>query len=137
MEVQHENRKITATEWAAVVDKGHLEKALLTVNPDRRRGQWKILRDNESFLRAPESKDALQRCRVTLWKLPAKSPDLNPIEKYWAWVRKQTRAMDLKDLVAKKPAVGKLTFKARFLRLMKNPRAKEVAARTMSNLRIA
>ena len=65
---------------------------------------------------------------------PPKSPDLNPVEKYWAWVRKQMKAMDLRDLAAKRPAVGKMAYKAKFLRLIKTPKAKRVAANTMRNL---
>jgi transposase len=135
--LQHENRKVTAEEWAAAVDKGNLVKALRTANPGRKRGPWKILCDNESFLRAAASKAAHQRCKVELWKLPAKSPDLNPIEKYWAWLRKEMKAKDLEDLVAKRPAVAKMAYKARLLCLIKTQRSNEVAANIMLNLRKA
>ena len=119
------------------MDKGLLTRALETANPGKSGGPWRILCDNETFLRAPESREALRRCSVKLWKLPVKSPDLNPVEKHWAWIRKQMRARDLKDLVAKKPVVDKKGFKSRFLRLIKSPRAKAVAARTFGNLRRA
>jgi hypothetical protein len=74
---------------------------------------------------------------VELWKLPAKSPDLNPIEKYWAWLRKEMKAKDLEDLVAKRPAVAKMAYKARLLCLIKTQRSNEVAANIMLNLRKA
>ena len=135
MVIQHENRKVDAEEWVEAVDKGLLLKALQTANPHKSRGPWKILCDNESFLRTPESRAAHRRCKVTLKKIPAHSPDLNPVEMYWAWIRKQMRAMDLADLVKKRPVVGKMAFKQRLLRLVKTPRAKEVAAKTMKTLR--
>jgi len=135
MVVQHDNRKVDTDEWVEAVDAGLLVKALQAANPGRTRGPWRILCDNESFLRAPESKAAHKRCNVVLCKIPATSPDLNPVEKYWSWIRRQMRAMDLADLTAGRKAANKKTFKARLLRLVKTPRAKEVAANTMFSLR--
>ena len=63
--------------------------------------------------RAPASRKAYRACGVSLWKLPAKSPDLNPVEKYWSWLRRRMRAMDLADQSAKRPALGKAAYKAR------------------------
>ena len=137
MVLQHVGRKVTAEQWAAAVDKGLLEKALRTANPGKNRGPWKILCDNETFLRAPVSRAAYRKCQATLWKLPAKPPDLNPVEKYWAWIRQRMRSMDLADLAAKRPALSKTAYKARLVRLLRTQRAKEVAARTMGNLRKA
>ena len=37
----------------------------------------------------------------------AYSPDLNPIEKFWAWLRNRLRQRDLEDLQAGRPALGK------------------------------
>ena len=133
--VIHENRKVDAEEWAEAVEAGGLVKALKHANPTRQRGPWKILCDNESFLRAPESKAAHRRCKVELIQIPPKSPDLNPIEQYWAWLRKRMRAMDLQDLQGKRQALGKMAFKARLLRLVKTPKAKEVASKTMLHFR--
>ena len=53
------------------------------------------------------------RTRVSLWKIPPRSPDLNPVEKFWAWLRKGLRKRDLKDAVAKRPVLGKTAYKAR------------------------
>jgi len=133
--VQHENRKVDAEEWAEAVDKGALVKALKLANPNRQRGPWKVLCDNESFLRAPESRAAHKRCNVELIKIPPLSPDLNPIEMYWAWIRRRMRAMDLQDLANKRRALGKTAYKARLLRLVKTPKAKEVASKTMLHFR--
>lgn len=72
---------------------------------------------------------------IQLWKLPAKSPDLNPIEKMWGWARKRLRAMDLADLVARRPVLGKTAYKSRIRRLLATQRAQRVAKAFASNLR--
>ena len=51
--------------------------------------------------------------RVALWQIPPRSPDLNPVERFWAWLRRKLRAMDLKDVVAKHPVLGKIAYKSR------------------------
>ena len=61
-------------------------------------------------------------------------PD-NPVEKYWAWIRKQMRAKDLADLVAGRPVLGRTAYKQRLQRLLRTAKAKEVAGNTMKNLR--
>jgi hypothetical protein len=131
----HERRKVDSDEWAEAVSEGHLTDALKKVNPGKRRGPWRVLCDNESFLRAPASAKAHRRCGVTLWKMPARSPDLNPVEKHWAWLRKRMRAMDLKDLTEKKPALERAAFKQRVQRLVRTARAKSVAAACVRGLR--
>ena len=137
MVLQHDNRKVTSEEWVEALETGCLLRALKSTNPGRTRGPWAILCDNESFLRTPDSLAALRRDKIKFWKLPAKSPDLNPIEKYWAWIRKRMRAMDLADLAAKRPALGKTAYKARLMRLVKTAEAKAIAGRTFRNLRKA
>ena len=47
-----------------------------------------------------------------------KSPDCNPVERFWAWLRKRLRAMDLKDAVAKRLVLGKSVYKARVRNLL-------------------
>ena len=118
MVLQHLSRKVDADEWASAVEKGFLERALKTANPGKSSGPWKILCDNESFLRAPASRKAYRACGVSLWKLPAKSPDLNSVEKYWSWLRRRMRAMDLADLSAKRHS---LALFGRFLCSVSSP----------------
>ena len=137
MVLQHDNRKVTTEEWVEALTNGCLLRALQSTNPGKIRGPWAILCDNESFLRTPDSLAALRRANIKFWKLPASSPDLNPIEKYWAWIRKRMRAMDLADLAAKRPALGKTAYKARLMRLVQTAEAKAVAGRTFRNLRKA
>ena len=45
------------------------------------------------------------------------------------------RAMDLADLVARRPVLGKTAYKARIKKLLKSQRAQKVAKNFASNLR--
>ena len=69
-----------------------------------------VLCDNESFLSTARSKQAHANARLCMWHIPPRSPDLNPIEKYWAWLRKSLLARDLSDAVAKRPALDKAGY---------------------------
>ena len=42
-----------------------------------------------------------------------KSPDLNPVEMFWGWLRKKLRSMDLEDLRKKRRPLGKTAYTAR------------------------
>ena len=119
---------------ASLRNRGLLVKALKLANPQRSRGPWTILCDNESFLGADASTEALKKVRVTLWCVPTRSPDLNLVEKYWSWVRRQMRAMDLADLSAKRPAAGRAEYKRRFSRLVKSAKGKRVAGNVFCSL---
>lgn len=131
----HENRKTDAEEWAGAIKEGALQAALRAVNPGRRAGPWTILCDNEAFLRAPACRKLYSRLRIELWKLPARSPDLNPIEKMWGWTRKRLNKMDLADLVAGRPVPGKMAYTQRLKRLLKTQAAQRVAKAFSRNLR--
>ena len=65
---------------------------------------------------------------MKLWKMPAHSPDLNPVERFWAWLRKKLRAMDLADAVAGRPVLGKSAYKARVRSVCRSKKAQSVAA---------
>jgi hypothetical protein len=131
----HDDRKVNQEEWAEMVDNGDFVKALQSVSPGKTAGPWKVLCDNESFLRAPVSSAAHRRCKISLVKIPAKSPDLNPVEKYWAWLRKTLRAMYLADLVKKRPVLVRSDYKKRLLRLTKSAKGKQVAANCFRSMR--
>ena len=107
----HEHGKTNAEEWAESVDTGTLQEGFKKVNQGKRSGPWEVLCDNESFLRAVISAAAHRRWRVGLIKLPAKSPDFNSVEMFWAWLRKRLRALDLDDFVKKRPVPGKEAYK--------------------------
>ena len=114
---------------------GSSHGACKAVRPDRAQGPWRILCDNESFLRAPAAAAAHARARVELWHIPPRSPDLNPVEKFWSWLRARLRAMDLADLKARRVPVRKAVFEARVRSLARTVRAKRVAASIFKGLR--
>ena len=70
----HKRRKVDQWEWSAALESGKLTAALRACRPDRQRGPWEILCDNESFLNAPASRSAHQMLRVELHHVPARSP---------------------------------------------------------------
>ena len=73
--------------------------------------------------------------RINLSSSPVCStPDLNPIEKFWGWLRKQLRAMDLKDALAKRPPLRKAAYRRRVRALLKSPSARAVAAAIANGL---
>ena len=80
------------------------------------------------FLRAKPCNAAHKAARVKLWKMPAYSPDLNPVERFWAWLRKKLRAMDLADAVAGRRVLGKTAYKARARQVCRSKKAQAVAA---------
>ena len=130
----HDQRKIKAEDWARHVDEKKLEIACQTAQ-NRRRGPWRVLCDNETFLEAPASRKAHKRAGVRLLHIPPRSPDLNPAEKMWAWMRKRLRAMDLADLREKKPPVDRAKLQRRVRALFKSEEANRVAANLFRGLR--
>ena len=70
-----------------------------------------------------------------MWRIPARSPDLNPIERFWSWLRRALRAKDLADVVAKRPVLGKSAYIARVRRVLKAKRAQTCAANCVKSLR--
>ena len=93
-------------------------------------GPWHILLDGEKFLHTGASKEAYAACGggVKTWKLPAKSPDLNPIEKFWGWLRRELRFKDLADLNAKRPVLSRAQYKARVRAICASAKARRVGS---------
>ena len=102
---------------------------------EQSRGPWTVLCDNESFLKATAARDAHAKANVGLWHIPPRSPDLNPVEKFWGWLRRRLRAMDLADLKAKRRPVQRTALKARVRSLVATERAKRVAENYAFGLR--
>ena len=69
-----------------------------------------------------------------LWHIPPRSPDFNPVEKFWSWVRKQLRAMDLADLKAKRPPVQRTALQARVRSLLRAVKAKSMSKNHVQSL---
>lgn len=130
----HPRKKVTTQEWAKVVEAGKLTGAIQKLGPVQADGPWTVLCDNEKFLEAGASVAAYGD-DVDLWHVPAASPDLNPVEKFWGWVRRELRLKDIADWVAKRPVLGKVAHKRRIRSLIESQRAQRVAKKYAGNLR--
>ena len=94
----------------------------------KKTGPWTILCDGESLLRAKDSMAAYRSKNIGLWAVPAKSPDLNPMEMFWGWLRKRLRTLDLHDMRKKRKPLGKASYIARVKSVMKSQKAQAVAS---------
>ena len=130
----HKFRKVDSIEWVDSVESGEVRAACMEAS-GRSRGPWKILCDNESFLHTVAAQRAHAKARIELWHVPPRSPDLNPVELFWAKVRQWLRMMDLNDLRLKRPPVQKSILKERVKRLLKTRRARVTAKNIFSTLR--
>ena len=124
----HKRRKITTDEWVNVVASGQLRRAIRSLDPVRPAGPWCVLCDGEKFLHTRASKAAYAAQGVETWKVPPKSPDLSPVEKFWSWLRRDLRQKDLTDLRARRPLLSKAQYKARVRAVCASARARRVAA---------
>ena len=112
-----------------------LRNALLSLNPARRSGVKYVLCDNERFLTTAASTRAMRQAKIRLWHIPPLSPDLNPVEKFWAWMRRALRALDLADCVAGRPVPTRQQYAARIRAVAGSQRAQRVAAACATGLR--
>lgn len=133
--VWHENKKLNTGLWVRALRAGKLKDAIRSLKPVKARGPWTVLADGEKFLWSVDSTAAYERDKIALWRVPPSSPDLNPVEKMWGWVRKQLRAMDLADLKAKRPVPGRLAYKTRIRNLLKTKRAQTAATKFALSLK--
>ena len=123
-------------EWARAVRKGVVADAIRRMAPAKANGPWPLLADNERFIRVPASRAAYVAEGLTLVEaMPPRSPDLNPIERYWAWLRRKLRVVDLQDLHQKRPRLGKTAYKARVRAVCKSAKSQRVAAACFRGLR--
>ena len=109
----HKNKKINTTEWVKAVEAGRLKTAITSLEPVGRPGPWPFLCDGEPFLHTKASKVAHASQNLKVWQVPPSSPDLNPVEKFWGWLRRQLRSKDLADLSKNRPVLFKDKYKAR------------------------
>ena len=54
---------------------------------------------------------------------------MNPIEKFWGWLRRELRGRDLKDLQEKRPALNKTAFMVRVHTVLRARRTQHAASR--------
>jgi len=131
----HPKKKVTAEEWAKAVRAGKLTDAIRSLRPVKRSGPWTVLCDNESFLRAPLSRAAHAKRHVSLWGVPPASPDLNPVEKMWSWLRRRLRSLDLDDLRKRRRPLGKMAYIARVRSVSRSQKAQRVGSNCAKSLR--
>jgi hypothetical protein len=131
----HPTKKIQVEEWVDAVDSGVLTAVIKQGRPARARYPHRVLCDNEGFLSAAESKAAHRKQKVNLWHVPPHSPDLNVIEKYWSWLRRELQRRDLNDLVKKRLPLGKMAYRQRILAICRSPKSKTVAANIFQSFR--
>ena len=131
----HKNKKLTTGEWVRAVRSGKLSRAIVRLGPVRKRGPWVVLCDNESFLTTPASMSAYAGKRISLWQVPPKSPDLNPVEKFWEWLRRELRRLDLGDLREGRPPLTKALYRQRVRNLCQTHRAQRAAGAFAKSLR--
>ena len=97
-------------------------------------GPWRILCDGEAFLQSKVCKKIYKTKHIELVVIPSHSPDLNPIEKFWGWLKRELRRLDLRDLKSGRPALGKTAYKARIRLVLRRKGTQKVAARFSSQL---
>ena len=114
-----------------------MTEALRFLNPRNKSGPWTILCDGESFLRAKAARVAYLAKKISLWDVPAKSPDLNPVEMFWGWLRRKLRLLDLADLRKKRRPLGKTAYTARVKGVIKSSKAQAVAKNIAKRFRKA
>ena len=123
----HQTKKMNSEEWLGYLKQGKLRSALAAINPDKPDGPWTVVCDGERFLHTKDAQQIYRQQKITLLTIPPRSPDLNPVEKFWAWLRKQLHAKDLKDLNEGRQIPGKAAYKARIRSILGTARAKQVA----------
>jgi len=120
-----------------VVKQGRFKQALRRLSAGRTRGPWTALCDNEYVLEAKLVKAAYARQGVSLRHIPPRSPNLNPIEKFWSWLRRHLRSLDLADLKAKRAPATPEQLRRRVRSVCRSQKATTVARNCFKNLRKA
>ena len=130
----HSHKKLSMAEWVRLVESGKL-RAVMTKCSGRRRRPWVVLCDNEKFLKGAAVKDSHTAVGVSLWHIPPGSPDLNPIERFWSWLRRRLLALDLQDATAGRPTLSKAAYRERVRAVCQSRRAQAVAIACHRGLR--
>lgn len=133
--VFHENKKCTTGEWVDAIRGGALGGLLRRLNPQIKERPWRILCDGEHFLHSKDSQKACDRHSISLWKIPPHSPDLNPIEVFWSWLRRELRRRDLEDCKRKRPALTKAQYTSRVKAILQSRTANRKAANIAKGFR--
>ena len=132
----HKARKLNNEEWCDdVLKAGKFTKAMRVLQPGRRHRIRRVLCDSESFLEVKQCRDFYKKNNIKLVHIPSHSPDLNPIESFWGWLKKELRRRDLEDLRQKRPPLGKTAYKRRVKNILKGKKAQKAACAKFANFR--
>ena len=82
-----------------------------------------------------ECQKEYRKKKLQLLNISARSPDFNPIESFWGWLRQAMRRKDLEDLRNKRPALGKTAWTCRLKRVLKSKKAQSVAKSKFINFK--
>ena len=113
----------------------HLGSLLRQLNPGVRDRPWRILCDGERFLHSKNALKAYERHGISVWTIPAHSPDLNPIERFWSWLRSELRRRDLQDYKSKRPSLTKDQYIRRVKMVLSSAAASQRASRIAKGFR--
>ena len=91
--------------------------------------------ENESFLDHAEAVKAYRKPRITLVHIPAKSSDLNLVEKLRGRARKKLHKMPLAECRAGRPVPGRIAYKEKIKRSLIAANAQQKARNLYGNLR--
>ena len=125
--VYHRRKKLTVDDWAHALDSGCLARAVDELQDPRAREPRRILCDNEKFLFSKTIRPRYLETNLELLPIPKRSPDLNPIESFWGWLRRRLRVLDLKDLQNGRQPMGKTAYKKRVKVVLRSEKAQAVA----------
>ena len=125
--VYHKHKKLSVEEWAKALDAGRLRRAVDHLQDPATRWPRRMLCDNEKFLTAKCILRRYMEDDLEPLPIPKRSPDLNPIESFWGWLRGRLRARDLDDLKRGRPSLGKAAYKRRVKALLRTKKAQAVA----------
>ena len=83
----------------------------------------------------PSAEQRYRAKGIKLWHNPPRSPDLNPVELFWSWLRRDLRRRDLEDLHRRREPPNKAAYRARARAVLRSKKAKVVAASITKSFR--
>ena len=125
--VYHKGKKLWVPEWEEALDAGHLTRAVDRLQDPCARQPRRVLCDNEKFLKSKLVRPRYVANNLELLFIPKRSPDFNPIESFWGWLRRRLRVLDLYDLQQGRPPMGKRAYKKRVESVLRSKKAQDVA----------
>ena len=91
---------------------------------------WRVLSDGEMFLHSEEAETASVARSISLWEIPAHSPDRIPTEKFWSWLRRELKRLDARDPQQKRRPLTK----QQYIERVKDTLPTESAQRKAANI---